>query len=276
MVEQIQSIILSQNILFNSSIAGLYTQTENDYHQLLDFHQNPDSHKLRRVKSVLQAQKILVADQILPGTARQLKEIRAMIRYIDRLADKRVPLSSHSTILPRNLGMNFIKANLGVPLFGYQRPEKIPREAGILLYYQNERAEGFARLNACDTEKLSVRYKDLGIELDSQGSWVYSIISPSARPPILTPTRFFPPEQLRVFPGQSYTCHMAGQKAPLKARGIEMNPYAGQYAYFFYRNSRTRKKLFQFICKKLGGMFYIPLRRAEIIAREFIEILLER
>lgn len=266
------SVVRSHQILFGSSLSGPGTGIQNDYESLLDFYGNPSADKIRRLKSVLHAHEILFSAGFLERDGESEAEIPLLIRFLSTLAEETGAPEKRSAVLPGSLGTSFIRKRLGVPLFGMHRPQEVPAAAGLLFCHRSIAAGGAARLSAVLTgPDTSIRYKGLGIELDSSAPWLHCAIAAAGDDPVLRPAAAFSRKPPTTWDTGQYTVHLAQGKVRTLLRAQYWDPFEYRYAYFFFRGPSERANVGRFLRDLLGGMYGMAGRDAEAVAALFIE-----
>ncbi len=274
-IKRIQSIIRLHILLFDGPLLGFGKNVKEEYTGLLDFFKRPVKHKLERILSILKLHELLFGLGYLESNPDVLAEMPGLYRYVTSLAAAPETELKKSNILPQNLGTSFLRKQLGAPLFGLYRPNKVPRPKGVLLLHQAIEADGVGKISAMVMDgKTHIRYQNLGAEIQTASPWLYCRISRTGEMPILLPSAAYAKKEPTVFTYEDYSLFLAASKVKTSSKKITMDPFLYQYAYFFYDDMYLIPKMQRFLIDLLLGMYVVPERDAEQIVGLFIQRLL--
>lgn len=274
-IKRIQSIIKLHILLFDGPLLGFGKNVKEEYEGLLDFFKRPAKPKLERILSILRNHEILFGLGFIDSNPDVVAEMPLLYRYVTSLVAAPVQELKRSNVLPQTLGTSFLRKQLGAPLFGLYRPNKVPRSKGILLCHQAIEADGVGKIFATVMDgKTQIRYYDLGIEVQSRSPWLYCRITQTGEAPVLLPAAAFSRKEPTVFTYERHSIFLAASKVVTSSKKITMDPFSYQYAYFFYDDDYLKVKMRRFLIDLLMGVYVVPEREAEQIVNIFIQRLL--
>jgi len=269
---RIVSIIALQSAVFDSPLVGLSPRETGEYGGLLDFADRPDPAAIARIRSILRLHELLFGDEA--------GEMPFLAAYLDSLAAPEPPAPRRAAILPANLGRTFAAKGWGSPLFGGYRPAAPPSGGGSILRYRSADADGTALIAASPLgTRTALAYRGAGVVVASQGSWLECVISPAggagaeaadADPACAGRGRAASRgRDLHRF----VRCIVELDRAPrpLSLKDEFLDPYAYEYAYYFFEGGRMAANIAAFVVDVLSGSHAVPFREAERIGGLFSE-----
>lgn len=279
LVTRIKSILLFSQLLFDGSLIALdgtdHDIMGDDYERLLDFAERPEPDKIRQVRSILKMYGLAFALGFFTRDRTLEAEIQEMLAYLTTLETREHRGLSRSSFIPKNLGSVFIRKGLGLPLFGYLRPEAPPRRGGIVLCYQSIEASGIAEIQAARMDdRTNLAYSGFGVAIHSTAPWLHVRIAARGEDRSITLHPPFSKREPDAFIFERYEIFVEKGQSRMRGSTHIFDPLAYQYAYFFFANDKLAQNLENYITDLVTAMYGGSSSSAGEVARTITQKLL--
>jgi len=288
-LRRIALILRIQSLLFDDPVYGFRHAASMEFEKLLSIDVRPEASQLRTLLSMIRAYELMVGkpltekDEALRGQLADLSRhlgglLRALPPEIRKPGAPKDLAPKPAALKNENLGSSFVRRGRGLPLFGFYRPESVPREEGILLCFEPPEKDGAGRLDAVWKDGTTeIEYRDAGIALSSAGAWLHCLMTPASGKPEPSHLDAFraranEPERFSYF---NCTVSLAKKKTRHRFRSRILAPHLSKYVYFFPDDANMPAKCEGFLRDIFAGRFGIPMKDAKSLAASFMKRLLD-
>lgn len=272
---RIISIVKSHLLIFGTDLLDLNLGPLPFYQELLNFNKTSPRNIVERVLSIVRANETMLKEGLLVRKKEELGEFSKLENYLLSLLDIRNKEQARTNIVPKTLGLSFIRKNLGFPLFGYHRPESIPNIQGLLVCYQSMAGDGIGRIELLIMDKSTqIQYKNLGIILSSNSQSLHCVLAKQAElsyPGTLIPKTAFTAKNTSHYTLSKRVAVLAASKKKFKLKNKIFDPLYYQYSYLFIADNSLRFKLTRFLLDLFLGSLELHTWEAEPLVAKIIQ-----
>lgn len=272
---RIVSIIKSHFLIFATEELSVNGESFSDFQDLASFNKNSPRNIVKRVLSIVRANHAMIEEGLLVQKKNEVEEFFTLEKYLLSLLEVAKRELARTNLVPQTLGLSFLRKGFGLPLFGYHRPKNVPRIEGLLLCYQSIAGDGVGRIDFFLLDSSStIRYKNLGIEIDSHCATVHCVIAEQTElryPGVLVPKSAFTGKKTSQYNFGTRIAALSDLNKKYKIKRKTFDPLYYQYPYFFIADDFLASKLTRFLLDLFMGSFGFKEREVEPLVLEIIQ-----